>query len=240
MQSELKTIIDKYTTQLNTMKANRAKSEENWSDVEIEKQDELIRQLASILSDLNRQLRTPSMEPMMRETLLYKLTGTETPKFITEREDVIINKCLDIINGIKQGRKVIDFVPNGALTSWDDIEVQPVKNLGDACEVCDEHEADFWSVYLHQVQGGVQCIADLPSKELAEAFSTLLNNGSKSREQSKEYLITKEIEDEVRFWSDKPMLISSKPFPVSNYYVRRGIGCDFLVHDEYVRVWIKK
>jgi len=35
---------------------------------------------------------------MKRETLLYKLTGTEEPMFITEREDCIINKCLELIN----------------------------------------------------------------------------------------------------------------------------------------------
>jgi hypothetical protein len=122
MQSELKTIIDKYTTQLNTMKANRAELEEKWSDVEIEKQDELIRQLASILSDLNRQLAALSPQQMTREMLLYKLTGVENPKFITERENVIINKCLTIINEGQQYTQVIAFVPNSALAPWDDIE----------------------------------------------------------------------------------------------------------------------
>jgi hypothetical protein len=35
---------------------------------------------------------------MKRTDLLYKLTGTEEPMFITEREDCIINKCLELIN----------------------------------------------------------------------------------------------------------------------------------------------
>lgn len=35
---------------------------------------------------------------MERTKLLYILTGTETPKFITERENVMINKFLEILN----------------------------------------------------------------------------------------------------------------------------------------------
>ena len=35
---------------------------------------------------------------MKKTELNYKLTGTEEPKFITEREDVLINTCLQIIN----------------------------------------------------------------------------------------------------------------------------------------------
>jgi len=35
---------------------------------------------------------------MTKEVLLYKITGTETPKFVSEREMCIIDKCLIIIN----------------------------------------------------------------------------------------------------------------------------------------------
>jgi len=35
---------------------------------------------------------------MTKEDLYYKLTGTEIPKFINERENIIIDKCLVIIN----------------------------------------------------------------------------------------------------------------------------------------------
>jgi hypothetical protein len=38
---------------------------------------------------------------MKKENLLYKLTGTETPKFINERENVIIDKCLNLINNLE-------------------------------------------------------------------------------------------------------------------------------------------
>jgi len=35
---------------------------------------------------------------MTKPELLYMLTGTETPKHLTERENVLIDKCLAIIN----------------------------------------------------------------------------------------------------------------------------------------------
>ena len=35
---------------------------------------------------------------MTKQELYYKLTGTENPRFITEREEIIITKCLDLIN----------------------------------------------------------------------------------------------------------------------------------------------
>jgi hypothetical protein len=38
---------------------------------------------------------------MKREELLYKLTGTETPRFVNERENTIIDKCLEIINDLE-------------------------------------------------------------------------------------------------------------------------------------------
>jgi hypothetical protein len=37
-------------------------------------------------------------KPMLRTELLYLLTGTETPKHVTEREYFVIDKCLEIIN----------------------------------------------------------------------------------------------------------------------------------------------
>ena len=76
----------------------------------------------------------------------------------------------------------LDFVPDAALSTWDDIEIQPVFcNDNGNCEVCDEGQESFWSVYLHQVGGGVQCVADLPTQELAEKLASLLKNASDYR-----------------------------------------------------------
>ena len=35
---------------------------------------------------------------MTKETLLYKLTDTENPRFVSERENCVVNKCLELIN----------------------------------------------------------------------------------------------------------------------------------------------
>ena len=52
--AEIQNIIDKHTEKLNNMKANRAKwEEEKWTDAQIQECDNMIRLLASILSDLN-------------------------------------------------------------------------------------------------------------------------------------------------------------------------------------------
>jgi hypothetical protein len=81
-------------------------------------------------------------------------------------------------------RKKLDFTPAAATTPWDSFEVSPVREEPDGCEVCDKGEEDFWSVYLHQVEGGVACIADLPSEEHAEAIKQLLENAVKSFHQN--------------------------------------------------------
>lgn len=53
----VRAIVEKHTEKLNTMKANRAKwEEEKWTDAEIYECDRLIAQLAEILSELNRSL----------------------------------------------------------------------------------------------------------------------------------------------------------------------------------------
>ena len=59
------------------------------------------------------------------------------------------------------------------------------KNL--FCPVCGcrcmgyrRSEASFFSVYLHQVSGGVDCVADLPTLELAKQLAELIENACKS------------------------------------------------------------
>lgn len=69
------------------------------------------------------------------------------------------------------------FIPEAAKTKWDSIEVHPVWDDGNGnCEPCEEGEESFWSVYLHQVEGGILCIADLPTKELSLQLAELIEN----------------------------------------------------------------
>lgn len=73
------------------------------------------------------------------------------------------------------------FSPDSVPDKWDDIEVNPVWDDGKGnCEVCDEGQEHFWSVYLHSAGGGVQCIADLPTKQQAIDFAELLKRTVKN------------------------------------------------------------
>jgi len=60
---------------------------------------------------------------------------------------------------------------------WDNVEVQDVKDCGNGvCDVVDDGTGDFTSVYLHDVEGGVFCIADLPNAELANQLADIIRN----------------------------------------------------------------
>lgn len=59
MIKSIQEIIDKHTDKLNIMKGNLSRwEEENWSDAEIHECENMIRTLASILSDLNKTIKS--------------------------------------------------------------------------------------------------------------------------------------------------------------------------------------
>lgn len=43
-------------------------------------------------------------------------------------------------------------------------------------ETCEESEAEFWSVYAHLKEGGLECIADFEFKSTAEFFYEFVNS----------------------------------------------------------------
>lgn len=77
---------------------------------------------------------------------------------------------------------MFNLYPESAEGKWDDIEVSPVWSDGEFCDVCDEGKEHFWSVYLHQVEGGVQCVADVPDMETARKLEALLELACQNRE----------------------------------------------------------
>ena len=82
----------------------------------------------------------------------------------------------------KNSLQYLKFIPEEVETKWDEIEINPiVEDENGYCEVVNEGEELFWSVYLHQINGGVKCIADLPTKEDALKFSQLINSLTKTR-----------------------------------------------------------
>lgn len=75
----------------------------------------------------------------------------------------------------KKAEPVLKFIPEEAASKWNDIEIYPIAEDNNGfCDVTTEGEESFWSVYLHQVEGGVRCIADLPTKNDALKLKQLL------------------------------------------------------------------
>lgn len=73
----------------------------------------------------------------------------------------------------------IEFDPvyiTESLCNWDDVEIHPFIEVEPGMyEVCEDvDKADIWSVYLHNVEGGIICIADFNSYEDAMKFANVL------------------------------------------------------------------
>lgn len=72
------------------------------------------------------------------------------------------------------------YDPAAASTAWDAVEIEPMWTDGVNDEPCDEGEELFWSVFLHQVNGGVLWVADAEDKEEAIKIKTLLENAAQA------------------------------------------------------------
>lgn len=62
----------------------------------------------------------------------------------------------------------------------DDFEISPVvcaeiDKGHQYWDVCEPHEADMWSVYVHIKEGGRQCIADCENEITAEQLAKILD-----------------------------------------------------------------
>jgi hypothetical protein len=84
------------------------------------------------------------------------------------------------------------------------IEVSPVKDDGEFVSVCNPEEATYWSVYLPQKKGGVQCIADFPNEDHAIDFSNLIDRIWKMKEPEKKEVkkTLKRFPNGFRFWME--------------------------------------
>jgi hypothetical protein len=72
--------------------------------------------------------------------------------------------------------------PEAIPSQWDNTEINAIWEDDKAnCDVCeDETQASFFSLYLHDVEGGIQCVADCETREAAEKLETLINNAVKN------------------------------------------------------------
>jgi hypothetical protein len=67
---------------------------------------------------------------------------------------------------------------------WDNIEIERMQWDGEndvtrIYDKADEKDDDFWSVYVHQEDGGAMCIADLPTEKDADDLRVLLSKAVK-------------------------------------------------------------
>lgn len=61
--------------------------------------------------------------------------------------------------------------------SFNAIEIHPCRLIDqNSIEQCEDHQADFWSVYIHLSEGGLECIADFSTEELAIQFNDFLDS----------------------------------------------------------------
>ena len=66
------------------------------------------------------------------------------------------------------------------IRSYDGLEIQPCHIVGRAddgneiVEPCEPEEAEFWTVYGHSREGGVNAFEDFPNAEKARAFAERL------------------------------------------------------------------
>jgi hypothetical protein len=123
------------------------------------------------------QNRPAQVEALLEAAKIAWLTNSNHEKMSFEE----CNTLLATIQQVQAMKDKLVFIPEEAQTAWDDVEIQPVSEDEQGnCDVCNEGEETFWSVYLHQVEGGVKCIADLPTKALAEQLAALITNAVKS------------------------------------------------------------
>ena len=100
---------------------------------------------------------------------------------------------------------MLDFTPSEH--NWNGIEVYPCRNASyknkenktiTGVEQCEEGAAEFYSVYLHITDkdgsnervGGLECIADLPTKDLAEKLANVIKRAAANYRPNETYMET--------------------------------------------------
>ncbi|MFZ1806394.1 MAG: hypothetical protein WAU36_04185 [Cyclobacteriaceae bacterium] len=76
------------------------------------------------------------------------------------------------------------------------IEIHPCKLIDEHnVQQCEPQEAQIWSLYIHLCQGGLECIADFASEDLANNFRNFLNSFKTLYTSESEGLITWYVDD---------------------------------------------
>lgn len=89
-----------------------------------------------------------------------------------------------IESNIKSQRKLHLSYPKAFESEWDNLEIERCREeAGSVSVIHDENDVeptDFWSVYAHQVSGGVMCVADVPTERDAIQLTDTIQKAVKS------------------------------------------------------------
>lgn len=89
---------------------------------------------------------------------------------------------IEFLNDKDKSVDLPKFYPLESKTPWDTVEIHPIIEIEKgAFEFIQEGKESFWSVYLHQINGGLKCIADVSSKLEAELLAALIEHCSNTR-----------------------------------------------------------
>jgi len=90
--------------------------------------------------------------------------------------------CIEFIDENNKPTDIPDFFPFAAKTPWDAAEILPITEIENGvCEVTQEGNESFWSVYLHQIDGCLKCVADVNSRVEAELLADLIEQCSNTK-----------------------------------------------------------
>lgn len=92
-----------------------------------------------------------------------------------------VRVVIEIMNEENPCSDILNFYPDAAITPWDKLEVSPVIEYDGVCEITDEGNESFWSIYLHQIEGGAKCVADVSCKRQAILLAKLISNCANTR-----------------------------------------------------------
>lgn len=83
------------------------------------------------------------------------------------------------VTELKLKQKLVIGYPQGFKGLWDNLEIERCRDNGEETyPIHDDEDVepnDFWSLYAHQIGGGVMCVADLPTEEAAIGLRDMIS-----------------------------------------------------------------
>lgn len=119
---------------------------------------------------------TPTWSGILRALLAVMQDGNAEGRKEAIKE--LQNMATAADQAVKMSKTLINPDFQNLSEPFDGFEIHPCKQFEDPkgvqfVEQVEPEEAEFWSVYVHNVSGGLACIADFATEAQAEAFQIL-------------------------------------------------------------------